>query len=160
MSNQEPSRERVSKVRRADPFYERECAKYPAPLPSREYVVETLAGQGIPVSFERLAKLLDVRPEESESFERRLGAMQRDGQLMRNRAGDYLIPDKADLIRGRVDGHPDGYGFLVPDDRSSDLFLSPHEMQKALHGDRVLVRAIGMDRRGRREGKILSLIHI
>jgi ribonuclease R len=84
--------------------------------------------------------------------------MQRDGQLMRNRAGDYLIPDKADLIRGRVDGHPDGYGFLVPDDRSPDLFLSPHEMQKALHGDRVLGRAIGMDRRGRREGKIVEVL--
>jgi ribonuclease R len=158
MSNRKPASGRVSKVRRADPFYERECAKYPVPLPSREYVLQILAEQGIPVSFDRLARLLDVRAEESEPFERRLGAMQRDGQLMRNRAGDYLIPDKADLIRGRVDGHPDGYGFLVPDDGTPDLFLSPHEMQKALHGDRVLVRAIGVDRRGRREGKIVEVL--
>jgi ribonuclease R len=145
-------------VRLADPHYERESAKYAAPLPSREYILTILAEQGIPAGLERLAKLLEIRPDESESFERRLGAMQRDGQLMRNRAGDYLIPDKADLIRGRLDGHPDGYGFLVPDDRSPDLFLGPHEMQKALHGDRVLVRAIGVDRRGRREGKIVEVL--
>ncbi|MBS1171999.1 MAG: ribonuclease, partial [Proteobacteria bacterium] len=93
-----------------------------------------------------------------ESFQRRLGAMRRDGQLMQNRAGDFLIPDKADLVRGQVEGHADGYGFLVPDDGSPDLFLGPHEMQKALHRDRVLARVVGVDRRGRREGKIVEVL--
>lgn len=158
MSIKKQGEKAPSKIRRADPFYERELQKYPQPLPSREYVLQCLAEQGVPVALEYLVTLLDVRPTEMEAFQRRLGAMQRDGQLMQNRAGHYLLPDKADLIRGRVEGHPDGYGFLVPDDDTPDLFLGPNEMHKALHGDRVLARAVGVDRRGRREGKIVEVL--
>ena len=158
MSNKNPEPARLSRVRRADPFFERECAKYAEPLPSREYVLQILAEEGVPVSFDHLVTLLDIAADELESFQRRLGAMRRDGQLMQNRAGDFLIPDKADLVRGQVEGHADGYGFLVPDDGSPDLFLGPHEMQKALHRDRVLARVVGVDRRGRREGKIVEVL--
>ncbi len=152
------SHKRLSKRRRADPNFERERARYPEPLPSREYIVQMLSEGGVPMSFEQLARTLDIRPEETEAFQRRVGAMQRDGQLLQNRRGDFLLPDKADLIRGRVEGHPDGYGCLVPEDGSPDLFLGPHEMHKALHRDRVLVRVIGVDRRGRREGKIVEVL--
>jgi ribonuclease R len=147
-----------SKTRKRDPHYEREAGKYENPLPSREYVLSTLTERGVPLTFEELAGLLDVRPQEFDAFMRRLGAMQRDGQVMQNRRGDYLIPDKADLIRGRVEGHPDGYGFLVRDEEGPDLFLGPKEMDKALHGDRVMARIVGMDRRGRPEGKIVEVL--
>ena len=147
-----------SKTRKRDPHYEREAGKYENPLPSREYVLSTLTERGVPLAFEELAGLLDVRPQEFDAFMRRLGAMQRDGQVMQNRRGDYLIPDKADLIRGRVEGHPDGYGFLVRDEEGPDLFLGPKEMDKALHGDRVMARIVGMDRRGRPEGKIVEVL--
>jgi len=147
-----------SRKRKSDPHYEREAEKYEHPLPSREYVLSTLAERGVPLSFESLAGLLDVREHEFDAFQRRLGAMQRDGQLMQNRRGDWLIPDKADLLRGRVEGHPDGYGFLVRDDEGPDLFLGPKEMDKVLHGDRVMARIVGMDRRGRPEGKIVEVL--
>lgn len=147
-----------SKTRKRDPHYEREAGKYENPLPSREYVLSTLTERGVPLTFEELAGLLDVRPQEFDAFMRRLGAMQRDGQIMQNRRGDYLIPDKADLIRGRVEGHPDGYGFLVRDEEGPDLFLGPKEMDKALHGDRVMARIVGVDRRGRPEGKIVEVL--
>jgi len=62
------------------------------------------------------------------------------------------------LIKGRIQGHPDGFGFLIPDDDSPDLYLSAKEMNKALHGDRVLVREIGLDRRGRREAAIVEVL--
>jgi ribonuclease R len=148
----------LSKVRRADPHFEREREKYAEPLPSREYIVQMLTEAGVPMSFELLARNLDIQPGEMDAFQRRVSAMQRDGQVLQNRRGDFLIPDKADLIRGRVEGHPDGFGFLVPDDGSPDLFLDPHEMHKALHKDRVLARVTGLDRRGRREGKIVEVL--
>jgi ribonuclease R len=148
---------KLSRIRRADPFLERELAKYEQPLPSREYVLQTLAEQGVPVSFDRLCELLDVHFIEREDFQRRLGAMARDAQLMQNRRGDWLIPDKADLIRGRVEGHPDGFGFLRPDDGGADLFLSAKEMDKVLHGDKAIARVIGVDRKGRPEGKIVEV---
>ncbi|PLK50200.1 ribonuclease R [Uliginosibacterium sp. TH139] len=149
---------RVSKIRRADPFFTREAEKYEFPLPSREYIEQILEQAGCPLSGEELATELEILPEESEHFARRLGAMERAGQLMRNRRGSYILPDKADLMGGRVEGHPDGFGFLVPDDGSPDLFLGPRAMREVLHGDRALVRVIGVDQRGRREAKIIEIL--
>ncbi|MBN8476251.1 ribonuclease R [Sulfuritalea sp.] len=144
-------------MRRADPQFEREKAKYEHPLPSREYILQTLNAQGAPLEFERLAGLLDIQAYELEPFQRRLGAMAREAQLMQNRRGDWLIPDKADLVRGRVTGHPDGFGFLTPEDGGTDLFLAAKEMDKVLHGDKVIARVIGVDRKGRPEGKIVDV---
>jgi ribonuclease R len=157
LSNKPHNTHKLSKIRRADPQFEREKAQYEHPLPSREYVLQTLAAQGAPLEFGRLVELLDVQPFEVESFQRRLGAMARDAQLMQNRRGDWLIPDKADLVRGRVAGHPDGFGFLIPDEGGPDLFLSAKEMDKVLHGDKAIARVIGVDRKGRPEGKIVEV---
>ncbi|NMG30810.1 ribonuclease R [Aromatoleum evansii] len=147
-----------SAIRRADPFYAREAAEYEHPLPSREYVVQVLADKGVPLSFEALCAALDVRSDEAVLFERRLRAMERDGQLMRNRRDAYLLPDKADLIRGRVSGHADGFGFIIREDGQPDIFLGPKEMREVLHGDRVIARITGVDRRGRPEGKVVEVL--
>jgi ribonuclease R len=136
---------------------DRELAKYDYPLPSREYILQILAEKGVPVSFEDLAGLLDIVRNEHDDFSRRLGAMARDGQLLQNRRGDWLIPDKADLIRGRVEGHADGFGFLIPEGGGADLFLAEKEMAKVLHGDRAIARVVGIDRKGRPEGKIVEV---
>lgn len=148
----------VSKIRSADPFYAREAEKYESPLPSREYIQQILEEAGCPLSAAELAGELEITEEELMHFERRLGAMERAGQLMRNRRGSYILPDKADLIRGRVEGHPDGFGFLVPEDGSENLFLGPRAMREVLHGDRVLGRAVGLDQRGRKEAKIIEVL--
>jgi ribonuclease R len=141
-----------------DPHYAREAARYEHPLPSRELILDILAGEGVPVHEERLCELLHIEPAEADSFRRRLRAMEREGQIMRNRRDAILVAEKLDLIAGRVEGHPDGYGFLVPDEGGPDLFLSEKEMRKALHGDRVMARASGVDRRGRAEGVIVGII--
>ena len=149
--------QKLSRIRAADPHLARERAKYDHPLPSREYVLDVVAEQGVPVTFERVCELMDVSADERETFQRRMGAMARDGQLMQNRRGDWLLPTKADLIRGKVQGHADGYGFLVPEDGGADIFLSTKEMEKMLHGDRAIVRVIGTDRKGRPEGKVVEV---
>ena len=136
-------------MRLADPFYERETQQYDNPLPSREYVLQLLAERGVPMPFSELAAALDIAPHELDFFDRRLRAMERDGQVVRNRRDAYLLPAKADLIKGRVEGHPDGFGFLRRDDGEPDVFLGPKEMREVLHGDRVMVRISGTDRRGR-----------
>ena len=134
--------------------------KYAVEIPSREDILETLTGEGVPVPHETLAKLLRVKGEEAlDGFERRVAAMERDGQVMRNRRGHILISDKAGLIKGKVIGHPDGFGFLKRDDAAGDdLFLGPKEMHKVLHGDVVLARISGVDRRGRPEGHIVEVL--
>ena len=143
---------------RVDPHYSREQLKYEEPVPSRELILETLNAQGVPVSDAQLRKLLHVTDSEQEGFNRRLGAMQREGQIMRNRRDAICVVTKLDLITGTVQGHPDGFGFLTRDDKGPDLFLGPHEMAKVLHGDRVAARESGLDRRGRAEGKIVEVL--
>jgi len=141
-----------------DPQYEREAERYEHPLPSREYILAILKEQGVPVTEPELSSLLGVRGEESVPFARRLAAMEREGQIMRNRREAICVVEKLDLIAGRVQGHPDGFGFLVRDDKGPDMFLGPDEMRKVLHGDRVMARIAGMDRRGRPEGKIAEIL--
>jgi len=141
-----------------DPFQARESSNYDEPVPSREMILETLNAQGVPVSNAQLEKLLGITEGEREGFERRLAAMQRDGQIMRNRRDAICVVTKLDLITGKVQGHPDGFGFLIRDDGGPDMFLGPPEMHKILHGDRVAAREIGVDRRGRPEAKIVEVL--
>jgi len=147
-----------NKQRGKDPHAKREAANYAHPLPSREFVLQVMTDEGAPVGMERLYELLDIRDSEREIFGRRLGAMERDGQIIRNRKGALCIAQKINLIPGKVQGHADGFGFLIPDGGGEDLFLSPKEMSQVLHGDRVMVRQAGVDRRGRPEGKIVEVL--
>ena len=133
--------------------------RYGTPLPSREFILQVLNDQGVPVEEDHLAKLLGIAADEHEIFARRIRAMEREGEVMRNRKGAICVVEKLDLIKGKVQGHADGFGFLIPDEAGSgDLFLAPKEMHKALHGDRVMVRETGVDRRGRREGSIVEVL--
>lgn len=142
-----------------DPFAEREAGKYARPIPSRELILELLRTQGIPTIGEEIATLLGVDdPEDQESLRRRLNAMERDGQLLRNRRGGYCVVNQTDLIAGRVIAHPDGFGFVRPDEGGEDLYLSSKEMRSLMHDDRVLVCIRGIDRRGRREGGVIQVL--
>lgn len=145
-----------------DPHAAREASRYETPLPSREMILSFMADQGAPLSVEELYRLLAIADDEREIFNRRLNAMEREGQIIKNRKGALCIADKLDLIAGVVQGHPDGFGFLIPDDKTKcngeDLFLSPKEMAQVMHGDRAMVRMSGLDRRGRPEGKLVEVL--
>lgn len=146
-------------LRHPDPYRSREANKYENPIPSREYILEWLTRSGTPLLAEELALQLDLREEQEQiALGRRLNAMERDGQLVRNRRGAFCLVNKADLVAGRVIGHPDGFGFLKPDDGGDDLFLTPRQMRAVLHGDRIVARVTGIDHRGRREGALVEVL--
>jgi ribonuclease R len=125
--------------------------------PSRQAILDLLSSQDAPISPEELAVKLKVGPDAIIPLRRRLAAMQRDGQILQNRKGGLMPVSRIDLVAGKVIGHRDGFGFLLPDDGSGDIFLPPREMQKVMHGDRVLVRRVGTDSRGRTEGSIVEV---
>jgi ribonuclease R len=141
-----------------DPFQEREAEKYDNPIPSREFILAILKQNNVPLNRKSIAKLIGIKGEEqNEALRRRLRAMERDGQLLRNRKGAYGVVSKMNLVSGRVMGHPDGFGFLIPDEAGDDLFLGEREMRTVLHGDRALARVTGVDRKGRKEGAIVEV---
>ncbi len=145
--------------RSRDPHAKREATRYERPIASREYLMQLLEEQGMPLGMETIADLLGYSEEaELEALRRRLNAMERDGQLIRNRRQGYGLVDKLDLVRGRVVGHPDGFGFLVPEEGGDDLYLPPRQMRALFHDDRVVARVTGIDRRGRREGAVVEVL--
>ncbi len=130
----------------------------PALLPSREAILEHLRAAGAPQLPAEVERALAVGKAAREAFHGRVAAMERDGQLLTNRRGELCLVAKLDLVIGTVQGHADGFGFLVPDEGGDDYFLSPREMHKVLHGDRAVVRRSGTDRRGRPEGAIVEVL--
>jgi len=152
-------RKKAQSARDLDPHQQREAKKYQNPIPSREFILETLTQHGAPMGFAEIARALDlVDDDDLTALERRLGAMVRDGQLVRNRRDAFCLVNKRDLIAGRVIGHPDGFGFVKPDDGGDDLYLYPKEMRGLFHGDRVVARVTGRDRRGRLEGSVVEVL--
>ena len=142
-----------------DPYAEREAEKYENPIPSRELILSALEHAGKPLSRVEIAKIFEIEEEETlEALRRRLRAMERDGQLLFNRGQQYCLVNNKDLIVGRIIGHPDGFGFLRPDDGSDDLYLSPREMNPLLHNDRAMLRVAGIDKKGRREGAVVEIL--
>lgn len=142
-----------------DPFGEREAQKYERPIPSRELILKIIEDNGGALSIDEITELSGLSDESDLiALNRRLAAMERDGQVVRNRKQRYCLVNRKDLITGRVIGHPDGFGFVKPDEGGDDLFLSPREMQAVMHNDRVVVSVTGIDRRGRREGGIVEVL--
>src|SRR3954465_14241030 len=70
-----------------------------------------------------------------------LRALTKEGRVVRLKKNHYALPDTDNSVTGRVHAPPDGYGFLILDDRAKDdLYLSRREMRNVMHGDRVMAR--------------------
>ena len=142
-----------------DPFQEREAEKYENPIPSREFILAHLEKREKPASRDDLAQELNLSGEEHlEALRRRLRAMERDGQLVFTRRQCYALPERLDLLRGKVIGHRDGYGFLRVEGQKDDLYLSAEQMKMCMHGDIILAQPLGADRKGRREARVVRVL--
>ena len=96
------------------------------------------------ISFDRIEHSVTTLQQRREP--RRLCAR---GRLVRLKKNHYALPDRQDLVTGRVHAHPDGYGFLIPDEKDiEDLYINRREMRRVMHGDRVIARAERKSRGG------------
>jgi len=150
---------KTSDWQRADSRQTHEAERYARPIPSREYLLEVLREAGAPLTAEGFASALKLKDKGLRlALDKRLQAMVRDGELIRNRRDEFLLLERVAVRVGKVVGHRDGFGFFVPDDGSDDAFLAPLQMRRVMHGDRVAVRIVGVDRRGRKEGEIAEIL--
>ena len=140
------------KARRPDKSYKH-------PVPSRNELLEYLTEAGRPQKTEAILRAFNLRGQRMRSLlSDRLQGMVRAGQIIENRRNEYCLTQKLELVPGRVSGHRDGFGFVIPDDSSADIYLSAREMRMVFDGDRVAVKVIGADRRGKPEGKIVEVL--
>ena len=152
MSKKKPSKTSLRRRARAE---------RPAAAPQDAYASEILAAlnrAGAPLTAEELAERLEIRRRERRAFDAAVAALERSGAVVENRAGSLLVATRLALQAGRIEGHRDGHGFLVPDDGGPQVFLPPAEMRQVLHGDRAAVRFTGRDARGRPSGEIVEVL--
>jgi ribonuclease R len=133
--------------------------KYKHPIPNRTELLDFLKEAGRPM---RLAALMDAFGLKGQKMQGlladNLGKMLRAGQIIENRRGEYCLVERLNLVTGTVSGHRDGFGFVRRDEGDDDVYLSAGQMRSVFDGDRVAIRIIGEDRRGRPEGKLVEVL--
>jgi ribonuclease R len=133
---------------------------YKHPIPGPNQLIDFLEEAGRPLKVDAILKAFDLKGQRMRSMlVDKLYAMVRSGKILENRRGEYCLTSKLDLVTGTVSGHRDGFGFVIRDDGvSDDIYLSAREMRSLFHGDRVAVRVVGLDRRGRAEGELVDVL--
>ncbi len=121
----------------------------------RDEVLQTLNRAAAPLGKEELAARLRIP---RRALSQALLGLERAGEVVQNRAGSLLVAKRIALVSGRVEGHPDGHGFLVPDVPGNSIFLPTAEMRQLMHGDRAAVRIGGRDHRGRPSGEVVEVL--
>lgn len=142
-----------------DPNYQAESRKYHQPIPSREFILQTLEKSTKSLSLRALSNQWLLDDEQEQALSVRLNAMERQGQVQRNKRQGFSPTPPAPKITGRVHGNAEGHGFLVPDDDSSWIYLSPADMKTVFHGDRVSVEVYPTKpHQDRRQGRIIDVL--
>lgn len=146
-------------VKQQDGSFDHQSQQYDHPIPGRHYILQYLQQQKRPLSFENLVEALGLQSaEEKDGLEKRLNAMIRDGQVLKNRSGHFATVKRLNLVCGRVSAHRDGFGFVIPDDPDvDDVYLHGRQMQGVFHGDQVLVVVKPSDKH-RREGSLVEVL--
>lgn len=113
-----------------------------------------------PMKFSELAVMLDVPPEDRNELAEILDGLERDGVVFRTSKDRYGLPERMNLITGRIQGNERGYGFLIPDgERFEDVFIPADGMAGAMHNDRVVARIAARGGAGRRaEGEVIRIL--
>ncbi|HUN67839.1 MAG TPA: ribonuclease R [Burkholderiales bacterium] len=129
-----------------------------APESYRGEILSALERAGAPLTRKELMASVAGNGRARTALEASLAELERSGSVVKNRAGSFLVATRIAVIAGRIEGHRDGHGFLVPDDGGPSVFLPPAEMRQVMHGDRAAVRVSGQDPRGRPSGTIVEVL--
>ncbi len=133
--------------------------KNKSPEISRKQIRSAIEEAGRPVTRRQLSDLFDLdKPRSDELLRPVLMAMVAAGELFKNRRAAYGLPEQANLVSGRISAHPDGFGFVIPDEGDDDLYLAPRQMRQVMNDDRVLAAVSAVDRRGRKEGAVVKVL--
>ena len=136
-----------------------QASAYDPDVPMREDILAFFRSQGDDLTTEMLVEHFKIEREATLiGLQRRLTAMARDGQLANRDGTWHMVKSNPAILEGKVQGHRDGFGFFIPDNKElPDVYLPPIEMRKVLHGDRVRVNPTG-SYKGKLEGSIVEVL--
>jgi ribonuclease R len=114
-------------------------------------------------NFKQLVREFGARGGQREELETALARLAARGDLIELRSGHYAVTSRSrEYAVGRLQMHRDGYGFLIADRPvegiQGDIFLPPESAEKAMHGDRVVVRIARIEAGGRADGEIVKVL--
>ncbi|WP_420837694.1 ribonuclease R [Bacillus mesophilum] len=113
-----------------------------------------------PLTVQELEQAFGIEDSaDFKDFVKALVVMEEKGLVVRTRSNRYGLPEKMNLIRGKMIGHAKGFAFVVPDEQGmDDIFIPPNETNNAMHGDIVLARVTAESSGQRREGTIVRIL--
>jgi ribonuclease R len=114
-----------------------------------------------PATAQELLRLLHVPRQERTTLRRHLKSLVDSGDLIKIRGNRFGLADRMDLVVGRLQTHPRGYGFVVPDaahEDEPDVYIAAPNLKEALHGDRVVARIERRHGADRLEGRIIRIL--
>lgn len=104
-------------------------------------------------------RALGVPKTKASSFRKLMDRLVQDGTVIEIKGNRFGIPNKMNLLTGRLSCHPDGFGFVLPEkEGEADIFIGRRNLVEAMHGDRVVVRIEQTKTGGRREGRIIRIL--
>lgn len=113
-----------------------------------------------PLTFKELLQALGIEGKMKKALLVALNELEDEGKIIFTRSERYGLPEKMNLVRGVLEGHQKGFAFLIPEDKSlQDFFISPADMNGAMHGDRVIVRPMNVSEDVKSpQGKVIRII--
>lgn len=129
-------------------------------MSARQKLLEFLKEEAYhPMKKEELMKEFEISSQQQKHFEEVLKQLEEDGKIYKNKKGRYGLPEKFDLVAGRVDKNPRGFGFLIPDEPGhEDIFINPSNLNGAMHNDKVFVKKVPGSRGKKAEGEVVDII--
>ncbi|KGA97586.1 ribonuclease R [Alkalihalobacillus alcalophilus ATCC 27647 = CGMCC 1.3604] len=113
-----------------------------------------------PLSVTELEEEFQIEgSEEFKEFVKGLNELEAKGHIVRTRSDRYGVPEKMNLVRGRVQGHAKGFAFIIPEvEGEKDVYVSQSDLKSAMNGDTVLVRLHQESSGARPEGKVIRIL--
>lgn len=114
-----------------------------------------------PLTYDELVSHFAIEDSASfKAFEDLLSELEQDGRIVLTRNNRYGVPERMDLLRGRLQAHAKGFAFLIPDDRDHpDVYVHANDLKGAMNGDIVLIRITSKSPSGgRMEGEVVRIV--
>jgi ribonuclease R len=111
-----------------------------------------------PMKVAELSRQMGVPETQKREFRNLIKEMAGEGQLIKIRGGRYGLPDEMNLVSGKMHGHPNGFGFVIPDKDHDDVYVNPRHMNEAMHQDHVVVRVESEREPGKPAGRVIRIL--